>query len=602
MTSEAKISRFPKWWSWAGVGASFMGASIYTIRHSEFISRLAVSGSLVVFVLWGLMVLGFWLLKMRPAKNARIVSPGPQVHLFFAGAVFALWLPLAVKPLQAQKVEIVLDVSQRMAADFIPAGTTKLDAAKEGVLEVLNLLEGNNMKVALRLINGIEYGRCDIRPETSLAVDFTRDFDRIREVLRTLRPRASEQAPVVNAIDFSIDHYLDKRIFDQKFFLYSFIGGDDTCGGHLGTYLTLPMVKEHAVSTELFLIVLQGSDEEETLKNLPNTNLTYARSAQEVQEIVETFHEIIVTPTPAPTRPGQLAPIGTNTPTRTDTPTAEPTRLTDTEAPTEPVTEPPEADRSDVAEPPELRPAASATPLPTLTRIRPTPTPLPQIPPTNTPTNTATHTPTSPPTETPTNTQTATQTLTPPPPTSTIGPLNWTGLTPQPDVFSTTCFLRDHDRVYAQFAQSQAGISAPLSGNGRTGNALRLNFANVSFDGANYAGWEVWLGVDDFSGISLSSYSTLVFYIKGVNGGEEPNVYLMMPVTDDYNRYWKAVKEVAPVTTSWRKVEIPLSVFTTGQGPHEQVDLQSIQRIQILFEWYPQPTSGSIYIDDLCVE
>jgi hypothetical protein len=42
--------------------------------------------------------------------------------------------------------------------------------------------------------------------------------------------------------------------------------------------------------------------------------------------------------------------------------------------------------------------------------------------------------------------------------------------------------------------------------------------------------------------------------------------------------------------------------FTMGQGIHEEVDLHNIQRIQIVFEWYSQPTSGRIFIDDLCVE
>jgi hypothetical protein len=157
-------------------------------------------------------------------------------------------------------------------------------------------------------------------------------------------------------------------------------------------------------------------------------------------------------------------------------------------------------------------------------------------------------------------------------------------------------------RTYAQFSQGQAGISATLVGNGHTGKGLQLDFTNAYFEGGYYSGWEVWLGADDFSGIDLSSYSSLVFYIRGGAGGEEPNVYLMMPATNDYQRFWKDVELVTPVTTSWNKVEIHLSDFTVGQGPHQQVSLTNIQRIQILFEWYPQPTSGRIFIDDLCVQ
>ena len=602
MVSEVKVSRIRKWWSWIVPGASFTGACIYSLQHSVFIPRLAVMGSLVLLVLWGLTTLAFRFLRLRSDENAKIVLPGLQIHLFFLGAIGVLWFPLLLKPLQAKKVEIILDISHRMAEEFIPAGTTKFDAAKEGVLNALNRLEGNNMDVALRLINGIEYGRCDIQPETSLAVDFTQDYNKIRDVLRTLRPRASEEAPVVNAIDFSIDHYLEERIFDgQQFFLYSFIGGDDNCGEPLAAYMSLPMVTEHASQTQLFLIILRDTDEAETLAGLPNANLAYAKSAAEVQEIVETYHEIIVTPTPAPMRPGQPAPTKTSTGTPAEIlqPTQE-ERVSDTVEPTESKREEPQTEEPGNPDPPTDRPPTfTPTPRPSPTRIPPTPTPLPRIPPTDTPTATPTHTATHPPSATPTNTATATQTL---PPTATTGPINWIALTAQPDVFTTSCILRNHARVYAQFWQAQAGVSATLASNGRTGSALRLNFTDVSYDGANYSGWEVWLGVDDFSGIDLSGYSKLVFYIKGASGGEEPNVYLMMPTTADYNRYWKAVRDVTVVTTSWRRVEIPLSDFTLGQSPHEHVDLHAIQKIQILFEWYPTPRSGTIFVDDLCVE
>ncbi len=193
-------------------------------------------------------------------------------------------------------------------------------------------------------------------------------------------------------------------------------------------------------------------------------------------------------------------------------------------------------------------------------------------------------------------------TLAPPQPTSTYGPLTWIALTAQPDVFSTNCFLLNDARVYAQFSQAQAGITATLVSGGHTGRGLRLDFTNASYDGGDYAGWEVWLGADDFSGINLSSYSSLVFYVRGSAGGEEPNVYLMMPITNDYQRFWKDVELVTPVTNSWKKVIIPLSDFTLGQDQNQQVVLTSIQRIQILFEWYTQPTSGRIFIDDLCVQ
>lgn len=149
------------------------------------------------------------------------------------------------------------------------------------------------------------------------------------------------------------------------------------------------------------------------------------------------------------------------------------------------------------------------------------------------------------------------------------------------------------------------GVDAELVNNGRTNQMLGIDFSNVSYEGANYAGWEVWLGPDEDSGIDLSEsspYSSLVFFIKGQNGGEEPNVYLMMPILNDYQRFWKDVEQVKVVGTAWKKIVIPLSHFASSQEPHQQVDLNNIQRIQFLFEWYPEPRSGRIFIDDLCVE
>jgi hypothetical protein len=224
-----------------------------------------------------------------------------------------------------------------------------------------------------------------------------------------------------------------------------------------------------------------------------------------------------------------------------------------------------------------------------------TPVPLVTFPPPPGPTATKTSPPI--PTATPSPTVMITPTFTP------LPPHVWNILPYQTDVFSPGCPLISNARVYAQFSQAQAGISAALVPNGRTNQGLRLDFTTVSEAGGSYAGWEVWLGADDQSGIDLSSYSSLVFYIRGIAGGEEPNVYLMMPAKgENFQRFYKDVELVTPLTTSWQQVVIPLSHFASSQEPNQQVDLRNIQRVQVLFEWYPQPTTGRIYIDDLCVQ
>jgi hypothetical protein len=197
----------------------------------------------------------------------------------------------------------------------------------------------------------------------------------------------------------------------------------------------------------------------------------------------------------------------------------------------------------------------------------------------------------------PTFTPSATPTFTPVPPPPTPQFVS-NPLPPQVDVFAQNCSLINEARKFDQFYTGQASISADLVGNGHTGQGLRLDFSNVQYNGSQYSGWEVWLGDSDDSGIDLSLYSSLVFYIRGATGDEEPNIYLMMPITDVWQRYWEDVE----VTTSWEPVVIPLVHFASGQEPTQQVDLRNVQRIQILFEWYEQPTSGRIFFDDLCVQ
>ena len=632
MTSAEKVSTIEKWRSLIAGGISFTGGLIACLSQSEFRPKLAKEGSIIFMLLWIAVLVVIKILQKRPLLKKKFVFPvkEAEVHLFIISAIVGLWLPYFIKPLQAQKVEIILDVSQRMGAQFDAPGTTKFSAARAGVLQVLDYLEGQNVEVALRLVHSREVGQCVIEPRSSLAVDFTRDLDKIRDQLKKIHVNPVDKAPVVDAIDLSIDHYENAKRLDKGFFIYSFLGGDDTCGGKIGVYLDSPKVKKNSVDADLFLIILLGTDEEASLRNLPNARLDYASSAVQVKNIISSNNQLITSPTPivnfkplSADSKENPTPISTTLVAAVQDQIIEPVQSPDVSDLMPSAIETPaiEIPNTGVGETPLPTPTkdytASSTPTPTKQPTNTstktptnTPTKMPTNTPTKTPINTPTKTPINTPTKTPTNIPTDMPTATPivtqtdtPTATPTLGAATWVALPPQPDVFLPGCPLINDARVYAQISYAQASISATLVPDERTNNVFRLDFYNAGGVGGDYAGWEVWLGPDDNSGIDLSPYSSLAFYIRGNVGGEETNFYLMMPVIGEkYQRFWKGVGWVTPITTSWQHVVIPLSDFTLGQKPEEQIDLTNIQKIQILFEWYPQPTSGRIFVDDLCVQ
>ena len=304
MTGESKFYSFVNFLAWLIPGASFIAAVYASITNSQFRPQLASDGTKILIGMWVVTGLAFKFFEMRPAGNAKITFPGKKIHAFYTGAILALWVPWFFLPLQAQKVEIILDVSQRMGAEFSPPGTTKFNAAREGVFQVLNYLENQNVEVALRLVNSSEIEQCKIEPESSLAVDFTKDLDRIRNYVDTIQISPSNKAPIVKAIDFSISHYQENRIVDQEFYIYSFLGGNDTCGDNISVYLDLPHVRKMSVFTDIYMIVMLGTDEEEVLRHLPNAKLAYARTAGQVQQIVQENNRLINIASPTPTIPG----------------------------------------------------------------------------------------------------------------------------------------------------------------------------------------------------------------------------------------------------------------------------------------------------------
>jgi len=112
----------------------------------------------------------------------------------------------------------------------------------------------------------------------------------------------------------------------------------------------------------------------------------------------------------------------------------------------------------------------------------------------------------------------------------------------------------------------------------------------------NYAGWQALLGERD-QGIDLSAYSSLTFALRGQAGGERANVWLMMPDLDGSERFFWPLDP----TTDWQTITVPLAHFESGTQEGERVDLARIHKIQFIFEWYDAPTSGTLYLDDLCV-
>jgi len=100
--------------------------------------------------------------------------------------------------------------------------------------------------------------------------------------------------------------------------------------------------------------------------------------------------------------------------------------------------------------------------------------------------------------------------------------------------------------------------------------------------------WGLW--ETDLGGLNVSDYAFLSFYIKGANGGEKVNLYLV----DGSD--WRSPIDVegyvpgGAIRTDWSLVRVPLQAF---QG----VDLTDLARIQLVFEW--EPMTGTIFLDDL---
>ena len=144
-------------------------------------------------------------------------------------------------------------------------------------------------------------------------------------------------------------------------------------------------------------------------------------------------------------------------------------------------------------------------------------------------------------------------------------------------------------RTHWTFASGAAAINGQYA-KGSPNGIYRVSYGGnigainaYASDLFTYAGWSAELG-----GIDCTQCGTLSFRIRGVEGGEKPNIYL-----DDGNFRWGVdVTKYARVTPEWQSVTIPLSEFA-----EYGVDLTHLSELQFVFEW--ERMTGTIFIDDI---
>lgn len=143
------------------------------------------------------------------------------------------------------------------------------------------------------------------------------------------------------------------------------------------------------------------------------------------------------------------------------------------------------------------------------------------------------------------------------------------------------------------FAAGAACARAEVEGGGagyRSEHALRVSYGgSIGFDlgrsGFSYAGWSTSLG-----GLNVRSYAALQMAVRGLEGGEEFNLYL----DDGFERRPICSNQLPKLTRDWQLVSLPLDRFD-AQG----VDLTHIEQLQLVFEW--REKSGTVYVDQIAV-
>jgi len=479
-------------------------------------------------------------------------------------------------------VEIVVDASERMSAGF-EGGTTKIESAWQTARDIARIRAQQGQFVTIRLFGGQNSpggGSCLI---SYSLFDFTNDSRQVIDYLAELPTPAGEAAVATALLDASDELQAYENIGREIILL---TGGEDGCGSTLSVFYNSD---NQAMWTQTF-VVLFADEEFGPFINLEaqGANICYdlVRNREEAEDVAEEVaNSPPPTPTPMPTPiplPPSPAPATGGGPQPVSTP--------------KPPSPPPTGGVATVTHMP--MPTVTQSPTPTSTSTNtPTPTKTATSTPTTKPTNTPTSKPTATPSPSPSITLTSTPSATP---TPTAPPITLTPLPPQNDVYAQNCPLIGQTTGFYKFESNEATISVSLVSGGHTGQGLRLDFTALNLPNS-YSGWEVVLG-DINNGIDLTPYNSLTFYIRGAAGGETPNVWLMTPIAGGgYRRYYRDVETYKQVTAQWQEVVISLEHFTRGTLPEEEIDLQHINKIQVVFEWYEEPTSGTIYIDDLCV-
>ena len=153
--------------------------------------------------------------------------------------------------------------------------------------------------------------------------------------------------------------------------------------------------------------------------------------------------------------------------------------------------------------------------------------------------------------------------------------LNLKGLGERNAVFGRV-LARHHGFASLRAHRSRSGVYR-LQYGGRIGQPTGFD------DRLNYVVWR-----SELQGIDCSSCGTVSFWIRGAQGGEQPNVYL-----DDGNLRWGVdVEAYATVGPHWRRIEIPLTDFS-----RHGVDLTHLRHFDLAFEW--QKMSGTVWIDGI---